>query len=266
MHVMHFDWMSALVFIMGTVFGSFFNVCIWRLPREESIVEPPSHCPVCRYRIQWYDNVPLLSFVMLRARCRKCRVVIPLRYPAVELITGLAYLWIWWQFGPTAQALTATFLFSVLLVASVIDFDHQIIPDETSLGGLVVGIVASAMVPALHGKSVWWEGLRESLIGMLAGGGLIYVTGVLGTLAFRKDAMGGGDVKLLAMLGAFLGWKKVLLVYLLAPIFALPLGLFLKFVKKQDVLPFGPFLAAAGWVSFVWGEQMIRWYLGGLMW
>lgn len=264
--MMHFDLVSTFIFIMGTVFGSFFNVCIWRLPREESIVDPPSHCPVCQCRIPWYDNVPILSYLALGARCRKCRAVISLRYPAVELATGLGYLWIWWYFGPTAQALTAVFLFSVLLVASVVDFDHQIIPDETSLGGLVVGIVASTMVPSIHGEDIWWKGLRESLIGLAAGGGLIYVTGVLGTWAFRKDAMGGGDVKLVAMLGAFLGWKKALLVYLLAPIFALPLGLFLKFVKKQEVLPFGPFLAMAGWVSFVWGEQIIRWYLRGMAW
>ena len=141
-----------------------------------------------------------------------------------------------------------------------VDLEHQIIPDEISVGGLGIGILFSAIVPSLHGETIWWRSLVDSLRGALIGGAIIYLTGVIGTFIFRKDAMGGGDVKLLAMLGAFLGWQKVILVYLLAPVLALPLGLFLKFVKRAEVIPFGPFLSLAGWLSFFWGNQFIVWY------
>ena len=240
-------------------------MCIHRLPREESIAWPPSRCPACQKSIGWYDNIPLLSLVLLKGRCRNCGAKITPRYFIVELVTGLFYLWIWFYFGWTVQSLICTVLFSLLLVATVVDLEHQIIPDEVSLGGLGAGILLSGLILSLHGETIWWRGLVSAVIGALVGGGIIYATGVIGSLIFRRDAMGGGDVKLLAMLGAFLGWKKVILAYLLAPILALPLGLFLKFVKRTDVIAYGPFLSLAGWMSFLWGDQFIAWYLSGFL-
>ena len=239
-------------------------MCIYRLPREESVIWPPSHCPACQKSIAWYDNIPLISVLALGGKCRQCGGRISPRYFLIEFITALSYLWIWFYFGLTIQAGVAILLFSLLLIATAVDFEHQIIPDEISLGGLGAGLLLSAFIPSLHGETIWWRSFIDSLIGACIGGGIIYITGVIGSFIFRKEAMGGGGVKLLAMIGAFLGWQRAILVYLLAPILALPLGLFLKFVKKVGIFPFGPFLSLAGWISFLWGNQMIAWYLDGM--
>lgn len=258
-----FVLISVFVFALGTVFGSFFNVCIHRLPREESIIWPSSHCPSCRNTIAWYDNIPILSVLLLKGRCRHCGAQIALRYFIVELITGFFYLWIWFYFGFTAQAFVCAVLFSLLLIATVVDLEHQIIPDEVSLGGLAAGVLLSTLMPSIHGETIWWRSLLHSLAGALMGGAIIYATGVVGSFIFRKEAMGGGDVKLLAMLGAFLGWKKVILAFFLAPVLALPLGLFLL-VKRVRVIAYGPFLSLAGWVCFLWGDKIINWYFVGM--
>lgn len=225
---------------------------------------PGSHCPRCKKPLFWYDNIPLFSFVMLGGRCRFCKARIPIRYFIVEFVTAAFFLWIWFYFGLTVQAPITAVFFSLLLVATVVDLEHQIIPDEVSLGGLVLGLVFSALVPALHEETVWWRGFMQSAIGLLVGGGVIYGTGVLGNIVFRKESMGGGDVKLLAMIGAFTGWEKVIFAYLVAPILALPIGLFLKFSRKAEVIPYGPFLSLAGWIGFLWGKQLINWYFGGV--
>lgn len=258
---MPFILISIFVFMLGMIFGSFLNVCIHRFPREQSIVWPGSMCPACGKSIVWYDNIPVLSFLVLSGRCRSCNGKISSRYWMVEAVTGLTYLWIWFRFGATAQSLVAAILFSLLLVATVVDLEHQIIPDEVSLGGLFCGLFFSALIPSLHHEMVWWRSLIQSFLGLLVGGGVIYITGTLGNWAFKKDSMGGGDIKLLAMIGSFLGWQKVLLVFFFAPVLALPFGLFLKFVRKKEVIPFGPFLSLAGWLVFLFGEQFIAWYL-----
>ena len=263
--MMLFALSSVFVFILGTALGSFFNVCIHRLPREESIAWPPSRCPACQTAIAWYDNIPVLSALLLKGRCRNCSAPFTPRYFIVEFVTGLFYLWIWFYFGWTVQGLISAVLFSLLLIATVVDLEHQIIPDEISVGGLALGLVLSPIFPSLHGQAIWWHGLVAALAGALVGGAAIYLTGVLGSFIFKKDAMGGGDVKLLAMLGVFLGWQKVILVYVLAPVLALPLGLFLKFTKRAEVIPFGPFLSLAGWLAFLWGDSFILWYFHGII-
>ncbi|OGW89260.1 MAG: hypothetical protein A3A73_00420 [Omnitrophica bacterium RIFCSPLOWO2_01_FULL_50_24] len=254
----------GFVFIIGAVMGSFLNVCIHRLPRGESIVWPRSQCPWCQKGIAWYDNVPLASVLWLKGKCRSCGGAISPRYAVVEWLTALAFLWMFKTHGFGIGAVVSVLLFSLLIIASVVDLEHQLIPDEISLGGLGAGLVLSALVPSLHGKVAWPDGLAQSAIGALLGGIAIYVTGVLGKLAFRKDAMGGGDVKLLAMLGAFVGWQKVILIYVAAPVLALPMGLFMKWVKREDLIPFGPFLSMAGWIAFVWGDAILAWYRTGL--
>lgn len=255
---------SIFVFILGTIFGSFLNVCIHRFPREQSIIWPGSKCPSCKKPIAWYDNIPVLSFFILGGQCRSCQVKISFRYWIVEVITGLVYLWIWFRFGVSVYGVVAAILFSLLLVATVVDLEHEIIPDEISLGGLVCGLVLSGLLPSLHYELIWWRGLLQSLIGLLIGGGVIYLIGTIGNLIFRKDSMGGGDIKLLAMIGSFLGWQKVMLVFFFAPVFALPFGLYFKFIKKKEIIPFGPFLSLAGWLAFLWGDQLIVWYFGRL--
>ena len=246
-------------FVIGTFVGSFLNVCIYRIPREESIVRPRSRCPHCRHPIAWYDNVPLLSYLLLRAQCRHCRKPIHWRYPLVEVVTGAFTAWTFQRFGHTPPAAVYAAFVWALIAASAIDFEHQIIPDEISLGGLAVGLILSPLLPQLHGTSQPLVALGRSAIGALAGGGSLYVTGVLGTWVFRKEAMGGGDVKLLAMAGSLLGWKLVTLTFFLAPVLAIGPGLAVLFTKKSHVIPYGPFLSMALVVSLFAGQQILNW-------
>lgn len=262
--MLHYVLISIFVFVLGTILGSFFNVCMFRLPREESVVTPSSHCPNCKAPIRWHDNIPVVSFFVLGGKCRDCRQPIRPRYMVIELLTGIVFLWLWLSYGLSVRAGVGAFLFSCLLVASVVDLEFQIIPDEVSLGGLGAGLILSTIFPSIHGEIIWWKGLLGSLIGAIAGGAMIYVTGVVGDFIFRKESMGGGDVKLLAMVGAVLGWKNVVLVFFLAPILALPLGLFLKYVRRIDTIPYGPFLSLAAWLAFIWGDKIIAWYLNGM--
>src|SRR3989338_368376 len=173
-------WLSNLnnvfVFLLGAVVGSFLNVCIYRLPREESIVWPSSRCPLCHKPIRWYDNIPIASMILLKGRCRYCYGRISSRYLVVELLTAVSFLWIWLTFGLAIQTLVVALLFSLLFIATVVDLEHQIIPDEVSLGGLGAGIVLSTVVPSLHGETIWFKGSIASLLGALVGGAVIYAT------------------------------------------------------------------------------------------
>jgi len=246
-----------LIFILGAVIGSFLNVCIYRIPRNESIVFPGSRCTACKKAIAWYDNIPLLSYVLLMAKCRSCGARIAFRYFTVELISALAFLTLFFYFGFTAIFWVYSLVAFGLIVVTFIDLDFQIIPDRISLGGLAVGIILSALLPQLQNASDWKTGLIRSVVGALVGGGLIYLTGVLGQLAFKKESMGGGDVKLMAMLGAFLGWKLAILIFFLAPFFGTPAGLYVKFAKKCDIIPYGPYISIAGFVAMIWGYKIL---------
>jgi leader peptidase (prepilin peptidase)/N-methyltransferase len=246
------------VFALGGCIGSFLNVCIWRMPREESIVRPRSRCPHCTKPIAWFDNVPVVSYLRLRGRCRSCKKPIHWRYPLVELLTACSLALVVWRFGLTPEALVYGALVCALITVSFIDFDFQIIPDEISLGGLVVGVLASVLIPSLHGTDNRLAALGQSVIGLLAGGGILYVTGVLGDFVFRKETMGGGDVKLLAMAGTVLGWKLVVLTFFLAPVLALLPGIYVLLFRRSHVIPYGPFLSLALVVSLFYGAQIIR--------
>lgn len=250
--------LDLLVFLLGLCVGSFLNVCIHRFPRDESIVMPPSHCPVCKTLIAWYDNIPLVSYLVLQGKCRKCGTVIPMRYFFIELLTGLAFLGSVRYFGWTAQAASSAILLALLLGSSATDMEERIIPDELSLSGVVLGLLFATTFPVLLHAVDWWHGLFASAIGALAGGGLIYAIGIFGEFVFKKESMGGGDVKLMAMIGAFLGWKSVLLVFFLAPILALPIGLYVKFKMKEEYIPYGPFLSLAGVMVLFFGEPLLR--------
>jgi len=247
-----------LIFIFGSVIGSFLNVCIYRIPRKESIVSPGSRCVACKRPIPWYDNIPLLSYICLMARCRFCKERISSRYFAIELISALAFLVLFIYFGFTAKFWIYSLITFSLIVVTFIDLEFQIIPDRVSIGGLVLGIILSAAIPQLHNGVTWKHGLINSILGALVGGGLIYLTGFLGQIAFKKESMGGGDVKLMAMLGTFLGWKMAILVFFLAPFFGTPAGLYIKFVKKCDIIPYGPYIAIASFVAMIWGQRILN--------
>ena len=252
----------AIIFIVafGLVIGSFLNVCIYRLPREGlSIVQPRSLCPRCRQAISWYDNIPLFSFLLLRGRCRVCQTAISWRYPLVELITSFllvtaAYI-IFNRFDGVIETraivsfIIYLYLLSALIVATFIDFAFRIIPDEITLSGIGLGLVLSLIFPWWHEPAVittnlpWLNSGVSSLAGLLGGAGAIYLVGLIGKLIFKKEAMGFGDVKLMAFLGAFLGWPHILFVFFLGCIFGSFFGIISWLITKDRYIAFGPFLA-----------------------
>ncbi len=250
-------FMPLFAAVFGLVVGSFLNVCICRLPKDESVVSPPSHCPSCSYQIRWYDNIPLVSYLVLRGKCRGCGTHISLQYPLVELLNAALSFFLFLRFGPTL-AFAALFLFcSALVVITFIDFEHQIIPDEISLSGIVIGFILSFF---LKGHS--W---LNSLLGILLGGGSLLLVAYTYQRVTGKDGMGGGDIKLLAMMGAFLGWKAVPFIIFASSLVGSVIGISLMLFQKKDAklaIPFGPYLAFAAVLYIFYGRPLIRWYLG----
>ena len=245
---------SAFV-IAGLLIGSFLNVVIARVPERRSLWSPGSACPGCGASIAWYDNIPILSFLALRGRCRACAMPIPWRYPLVEGITAALFGAAAYRFGPTPDAVVAAALLAVLVALTAIDLEHQILPDVITLPGILAGTLANLAT----GRVPW----LESLIGIVVGGGVFVVI-----ILASGGGMGGGDMKLGAMLGAFLGWKVVLLSIFVGV--ALGAGVALALMAsgmrgRKDPIPFGPFLAAGGVAGLFWGERVVRWYLSGFV-
>ena len=246
----------GIAFAFGALIGSFLNVCVYRLPRGESIVWPSSYCPGCSSKIAPYDNVPLLSYLWLGGRCRACRQRISLRYPLIELINGLGYVLIVWQFGLTPVAITYAVLFSSLVVVTWIDLSHQIIPDVITLPGILLGLVAAATILP--------TGLLNSLAGIVVGGGLLWALAWLSPYIFGKEGMGGGDIKLMAMIGAFLGWKPTLLTIMVGAMLGSAVGLvliLLHVIRREDYVPFGPFLAIGAVFALFFHREVLSWYV-----
>jgi len=262
--------------LFGACVGSFLNVCIYRIPRDESVIAPRSHCPHCNTLIPWYLNIPVLSWLCLRGRCAACKGPIAFRYTLVELLTGMLFLAVFMKWAapaalhmpPIAQPLMIPvyWLFLAgLVLGTFVDFEHFIIPDSVTIGGMAAGPLLSALVPALHGQGLWWQGLRSSGIGLLAGFGLLYAVGWIGTRAFKKEAMGFGDVKLLGAIGAFLGWKAVLFTIFASSLLGSVAGLLLIAfggVKMQSRIPFGPYISMGATVWLFWGEKILALYIG----
>ena len=245
---------SAFV-IAGLLVGSFLNVVIARVPARRSLWSPGSACPGCGAAIAWYDNVPILSFLALRGRCRACATPIPWRYPLVEAITAALFAAAAYRFGPTPDAVVAAALLAVLVALTAIDLEHQILPDVITLPGILAGALANLAT----GRVPW----LESLIGIVVGGGVFVVI-----ILASGGGMGGGDMKLGAMFGAFLGWKVALLSIFVAV--ALGAGVALVLMAsgvrgRKDPIPFGPFLAAGGAAGLFWGEEVVGWYLSGFV-
>ncbi len=248
--------LTAISIIIGAMVGSFLNVCICRLPKGESIVTPRSHCPQCQTLIRFYDNIPLLSYLVLRGKCRSCRAPISIQYPIVEGVTALGSLVLFLKFGLSWENLLYFSFLSALIVITVIDLYHQIIPDVISLPGIGIGLLTSLVLPHLTPLN--------SLTGVLLGGGSLFLVATLYQWFFKREGMGGGDVKLLAMVGAFLGWKAVILTILLSSFIGSITGIIFIAVKGKDLkyaIPFGPFLSLGAVLSLFWGEEIVRWYL-----
>lgn len=253
-----------LVFIIGAIVGSFLNVCIYRIPRGQSIVTPPSHCPHCKQNIPWYDNIPILSYLVLVGRCGFCRKRISLRYPFVEILAAVFILSLYIVFGLQAKFYAYSVLLCALIVATFIDFDFGEIPDEITLGGLAIGIIASFCAPGIFDTTVRLSALKASIFGAIAAGVPILLMGVFGKIAFKKEAMGGGDVKLMAMIGSVVGWNMALVVFFIAPFFGAAIGLFLKWTEGRETIPYGPYLSLATVIAIFFGNNIIRTLFGGL--
>jgi len=277
---------GAGLFVLGSLLGSFLNVVIWRLPRDESIVAPRSRCPACGALIRWYDNIPIVSFIFLRRKCRACKAPISWRYPLVEFLAGLVLLLLYLRFGLGEYLFVYGPFALALLAITFIDIDHRIIPNEISLPGILVGF----------GCSFLWPGFwKESLLGILLGGGLLFLLSWGYSLIRGREGMGMGDVKLLAMMGAFLGWRSLLFIALFASVQGVlaALAMWLSGVELQPPLPeedeeesppppepeaqgppekvgffgaaipFGPFLALAALEYLFFGAAFFAWLSGG---
>lgn len=246
-------------FLIGLCVGSFLNVCIYRLPASKSIVQPSSMCPVCETPIRFYDNIPVLSYTLLGGRCRHCRTAIPFRYPLVELMTGLIALALFFKFG-LSVAYPIHFIFlAALVVITFIDLDHQIIPDIITLPGIPVFFLAALALPTIS--------LTDSLLGIVIGGGSLYLVAWSYFALTGKEGMGGGDIKLLAMIGALLGWKGVVFTIFTGSAVGCVAGIGVMMATRKGLklaIPFGPFLSIGATAYLFWGPALIDWYLGYL--
>ncbi|MFP4347851.1 MAG: prepilin peptidase [Thermodesulfobacteriota bacterium] len=244
------------IFFFGLCIGSFLNVCIYRIPISKSIVHPPSACPRCGYEIRYYDNIPVFSYLLLGGRCRQCRVHIPVRYPLIEILSGLAALGVYYKFGFTPQAPVYYVFIAVLLVITFIDIDYRIIPNIISLPGIPIFFLASFLTPAVT--------FTESLLGILVGGGSLFLVAWGYTLITKKEGMGGGDIKLLAMIGALLGWKGVFFTIFVSSAVGTLVGLGVMIYTRSNMklaVPYGPFLSIGAVTYIFFGPALIYWYL-----
>lgn len=248
--------MGVLVLVLGTIIGSFINVVIYRVPRGGSVIYPPSACGACAAQLGWRDLIPVLSYIILRGRCRSCGIRISGRYPAVELIGGLGLLTIYYKFGLGFEGLAAAVLFFLLLAVIFIDLDFLIIPNRIILIGLLLGI------PLTLAQSL--QVFVSGLLGLLVGGGLLLLTAVV-----SRGGMGGGDIKLALVIGLYVGWPQILLVLFLSFLLGSIVGLALVVrgrKKMKEAVPFGPFLAVASYIVMLWGPGIIAWYRGIMVW
>ena len=255
--------LAMIVFIFGALVGSFLNVCILRVPAGESIMHPPSRCPACKAAIAFYDNIPLLSYLILRGRCRACAAPISPRYFIVELLTGLLAVALFCRFGWGPSLFIYAIFVAALVVISFIDLDIQIIPDVISLPGIVLGLLASFVPAARVDHLSLPPSLLDSLLGVLVGGGVLYLVAWLYELVTGTEGIGGGDIKLLAMIGAFLGWPGVPLTLFFASLAGALIGIVLMVSTGKGMklrIPFGPFLCLGALAYMFFGRWIVESY------
>ncbi len=249
--------MKVFSVAFGLALGSFANVCIYRIPLKKSLVYPPSSCPNCGQKIKFYDNIPVLSYLILRGKCRNCGTHISIRYPLVELILGILSLALFIRYGISYQYILFLIFLGSLVVCTFIDIDHQIIPDLISLPGILIGFAISIIF-----NHITW---LDSMIGILGGGGILYLIAVIFERLTGKEGMGGGDIKLLAMIGAWLGWQSLPLIILISSLTGTIIGGGALLISRRGYgarIPFGPFLSLGTVIYFFFGEAIIRWYSG----
>jgi leader peptidase (prepilin peptidase)/N-methyltransferase len=231
------------------------NVCIVRLPKEESIIVPGSHCPHCNSPIKFYDNIPLISYFLLRGKCRKCKSKISVQYPLVEGITAISSFSIFLRYGVSLSYLFYFFFVAALIVITVIDLFHQIIPDVISIPGIGVGLLSALILPHIK--------FLNSIFGMLLGGGSLFVVAMVYQWLFKREGMGGGDVKLLAMIGAFLGWEAVIITIISSSLIGSITGIIMIVFKGKNfkyAIPFGPFLSLGAVITLFYKSEILFWY------
>ena len=289
---------AAVVACWGACIGSFLNVCIYRVPLNQSIVSPRSHCMTCGAPIAWYHNIPVVSYFIVRGRCAACRSPFSIRYAVVEALTALLFVAVWfcyvpWKADPFSgleivmtngkwcfleiapplgmQAVSSLAVVPVywvvlcgLIIATFIDLDHLVIPDFVTVGGMVMGVAVSALLPELHGQEVWWRGLMSSALGVAIGFGVLWAVAFTGKKVLKKEAMGMGDVFLMGAVGAFFGWVAAAFVIVAGSLFGTVGGLALMATKRARFgvgIPFGPYLALATAVWMFWGWSIVWGYL-----
>ena len=279
-----------LSFVLGSMIGSFLNVCICRLPENQSVIKPRSRCPKCGAGIAWYDNIPVLSWLILGAKCRNCSQVISWQYPLVEALTGALFACVYWRFGATLASPVYMLLVAGLVLVTFVDLSHWIIPNEVTFPGIFLG-VACALAGMFYPESgLLLDNAIDALIGVVAGGGVLYLLDKIALLVFKKRGMGFGDVKLLAMFGAFFGWQGVLFILMAASLVGSVAGLAMLWfqsrrtpaeadaktksteetargddeepVPEGNYLPFGPYLVVAGLLFLFFGQDLIDVYVG----
>jgi leader peptidase (prepilin peptidase)/N-methyltransferase len=249
-------YVPLFIFIFGLVIGSFLNVVIYRLPRHESIVEPGSHCPSCGKPIKPYDNIPVLSYIILRGKCRYCHAVISPRYPVVELLTGFIFVLVYLKYGLSIDTLVLLILCASLIAITFIDIDHRIIPDKISYPGTIIGFLSSFFVSI--------NNPINAIIGMLVGSGILFLTAFLYKAFTGIEGMGMGDVKLMAMIGAFLGWEAAIFTVIISAFIGSLIGIgFILFAGKgkRYAIPYGPFISVSVVIYLFYGKFLIDIYL-----
>ena len=245
----------TILIVLGLAVGSFLNVCIYRLPRGESLALPPSRCPGCEYRLRWFDNIPVVSYALLAGRCRKCRSRISFRYPLIELATMALFVIHGEVFGWSALLVPRLLFACAMIVLFAIDLEHHLLPNVITLPSIAIGLISSAVLP---------PGIVDALIGVVVGGGVLWLIGEAYFRYSGHEGMGGGDVKMLAMIGAFLGWKLVLVTLVLSSVAGSLIGLFVILIKRGGMkyaLPYGTFLALGALVASLAGDQIVNWYV-----
>lgn len=254
--MIRYHLIDIYLFFVGMCIGSFMNVCIYRLPNEKSILRPRSTCPKCGNLIRFYDNIPVVSYLWLRGKCRHCHTTISLRYPMVEIMTGFFALLVYQWFGVSLTALVYFFFIAALVVITFIDIDHFIIPDMITIPGIPLCFLASFALPTVT--------FKDSIFGILVGGGSLFAVAWTYHLITGKEGMGGGDIKLLAMIGALLGWKGVFFTIFVSSALGTVIGVIVMLFAKKDrklAIPFGPFLAMGAIIYVFWGSRILFWYM-----
>ena len=262
---------GVTIFVFGTVIGSFLNVCIWRLPRDESLLKPGSHCPKCDTHIAWYDNIPIVSYILLRAKCRYCAEPISIRYPLVEALTGALFVCLYLKFSLSIALAVYCALVASFIVVTFVDLEHYIIPNQITFGGIGVGLVLSLIVRHIPGDGFIVTKPLEAISGGVLFAGTIYLLDQFSYLVFKKRGMGGGDVKLAAVIGLFVGLRLVLPVILVASVVGSVIGIAVLAIRRQKeddpshYIPFGPYLVLGTIIVLFFGENMLEFWRNMVM-